>query len=35
MNKTQILKEIWDKWASKQWFKYANGQDNLRSRMVG
>lgn len=34
MNKKQILKEIWDNWAHKQWFKFANYESEQSNKII-
>lgn len=34
MNKKQILKELWNNWANKQWFKYANYESEQSNKII-
>jgi hypothetical protein len=34
MNKRQILKDVWDNWAAKEWFKYANYENEQSTKIV-
>jgi hypothetical protein len=33
-NKMKILKEVWDNWASKEWFKYANYENENSNKII-
>jgi len=33
-NKIKILKEVWDNWASKEWFKYANYENENSNKII-
>jgi hypothetical protein len=30
----KILKEVWDNWASKEWFKYANYENENSNKII-
>ncbi len=32
--KTQILKQVWDKWAVKEWFHYANYENPQSNKII-
>lgn len=34
MDKMQILKEVWDTWARKEWFKYANYENPNSNKII-
>ncbi len=33
-NKMKILKEVWDNWAGKEWFKYANYENENSNKII-
>jgi hypothetical protein len=33
-NKMKILKEVWDNWANKEWFKYANYENENSNKII-
>jgi len=34
MNKRAILKQLWDTWAKKEWFKYANYENEQSNKII-
>ena len=33
-NKMKILKEVWDNWANKEWFNYANYENENSNKII-